>query len=84
MKTKENLCCEVMDDYIRIAEHGHLAIDESRHKEEMREQFNKLWDFISQTRQADVDNIIQWINENFQGVVSDMIIKHLKTLKENI
>jgi hypothetical protein len=40
--------------------------------------------FISQTRQADVDNIIQWIDDNYQGVVADMIIKHLKTLKENI
>jgi hypothetical protein len=45
---------------------------------------NEIMKLISQTRQADVDNIIQWINENYQGVVADMIIKHLKTLKENI
>lgn len=47
----EKLWCKVMEDYVITAELGHLALDQKKHKEELRFHFNKLLSFI----QSEID-----------------------------
>ena len=46
---RERLQHEIMEDYIRCAEHRYQAKDPVAHMEEMRRHFDRLLDFITQT-----------------------------------
>lgn len=44
---REELWCDVMEDYVITAELGHLAKDEKLHKQEMRQHFDRLVEWIT-------------------------------------
>lgn len=61
---KENLWVEVMDDYIRTAELGLYALEQKRHKEEMRGHFEKLWNWHIKSLIKHVDSEIERLEED--------------------
>lgn len=56
---KENLWVEVMDDYVRTAELGLYALEQKRHKEEMRGHFEKLWNWHIKSLIKHIDSEIE-------------------------
>jgi hypothetical protein len=57
----DELWVEVMEDYLITAEFGHLAIDQKKHKDEMRHHLGKLIEFIKILRSKDRDTLIERI-----------------------
>lgn len=58
-KNKEELWAEVMEDYVITAELGHLAKDQTKHKEEMRGHFKKLQNWHTSSISSIIKLLIQ-------------------------
>lgn len=61
----EHLWVEVMEDYVITAELGHLAKDQKRHKEEMREHFQKLLAWHTQSIKEILEGMRDKVNDMF-------------------
>lgn len=58
---EEELWIEVMEDYVITAELGHLAKDQKKHKDEMRENFARLIKFFSKVVSSEKEKLIKTI-----------------------
>ena len=83
---KERLWCEVMEDYLVTAELGHLAKDEKRHKQEMRDLLDKLVSTVQNLLAEQKAEIIERVGkldfygEEDAGFVVDEIINEIKEI----
>lgn len=65
---RERLQHEIMEDYIRCAEHRYQVKDPVAHMEEMRGHFDKLVDFITQTHNNALRLVVESLPETICGV----------------
>ena len=84
---KERLWCEVMEDYLVTAELGHLAKDEKKHKQEMRDLLDKLVSVVQNLLAEQKAEIIEIIERYYPEVKNSLtdeiaIFKIYKDIKE--
>ena len=72
---KENLWVEVMDDYVRTAELGLYALEQKRHKEEMRGHFEKLWNWHIKSLIKHIDSEIERLKKESKTRIFT-VVKH--------
>lgn len=75
---EERLYFEVMEDYIITAELGHIAKDQAKHKEEMREHYAKLLDW----HHACIKEVLEKVIEREKSTKITEIIMGVKNTSE--